>query len=120
MASLPNVVFLAMVLYGDNWMSLQSNQIEVVFIDAAHDYPSVKSDTLNALQIDGVQWLTFHDCHDENDEFGTVGGSQVREVVDEFAALGFLDCGRGSPCRWRSLPRGEASTPGAPRDCPRP
>jgi|AACY02.7.fsa_nt_gi Protein-L-isoaspartate carboxylmethyltransferase len=41
-----NVAFFSLDLYQETWSQLLSNIIDVVFIDAAHDYVSVMSDTM--------------------------------------------------------------------------
>jgi len=97
MGGLPNVVFIPHDLYSDNLRIFNLNQIEVVFIDAAHDYASVKSDSIHALQIKGLQWVVYHDYGLLNDAWGIVNGMQVKHVVDEFVKESFLDCGLGSP-----------------------
>lgn len=94
---LPNVVFIPLDLYRDNLRLFTLNQIEVVFIDAAHDYPSVKSDAMHALQIPTVEWVVFHDYNDVNQKSGAIYGMHVKLVVDELVSHGFLDCGSGSP-----------------------
>eukprot|EP00929_Paragymnodinium_shiwhaense_P047910 TRINITY_DN2429_c1_g3_i2.p1 TRINITY_DN2429_c1_g3~~TRINITY_DN2429_c1_g3_i2.p1 ORF type:complete len:414 (-),score=66.13 TRINITY_DN2429_c1_g3_i2:329-1570(-) len=97
MRGLPNVVFFKLNLYQETFDVLLNNQIEVVFIDAAHDYPSVKNDIINALRIKTVSWLVFHDYDGDNELVGVVDGMQVKEAVDEFVRTGYLDCGEGSP-----------------------
>ncbi len=52
---------------------LSNNHIDVVFIDAAHDYPSVKSDVIRALRLSTVQWVVFHDYDSHNDSMSFVG-----------------------------------------------
>ena len=72
-------------------------RIQVVFIDAAHNYPSVKSDAVMALHMDTVQWIVFHDYWMRNELVGISHGNQVQLVVDELVKDGFLNCGVGVP-----------------------
>lgn len=109
-----NVFFILMDLYNDDWGALRLNQIEVVFIDAAHDFASVKSDVINSLRLPFVEWLIFHDYGLSDTEVGRVEGHQVSAVVDEFVTLGLLDCGPGTP----PLPSRPPSSAGA-LGCPR-
>lgn len=79
MGGSPNVMFLRMDLYSDNWGMLRENRIEVVFVDAAHDYLSVKSDVINSLQLNGVEWLIFHDYGQFNNETDQLKGLPFRQ-----------------------------------------
>ena len=75
-----NVLFLRLDVYSDSWASVELNPIDVVFVDALHDFWSVMSDVWHALQT-GARWLVFHDFGDPNDFSRTHYGNQVKEVV---------------------------------------
>ena len=45
-----NVVFLRLDVYSDSWASVELNPIDVVFVDALHDFWSVMSGVWHALQ----------------------------------------------------------------------
>lgn len=75
-ADLPNVVHLRFHTVLDDWGMLARGRIGVVFIDAAHDYHSVRSDIERALAIPTVHTLVL-------DDFGAERGVRgaVRDVV---------------------------------------
>ena len=70
-----------MDIYGETWYRIGANIIDVVFVDAAHDLLSVKSDIRNSLQLK-PNWLVFHDYDDPG----------VEKAVAEFVAANILDC----------------------------
>ena len=76
-----NVVFVCLDVYGESWYRIGANSIDVVFIDAAHDLTSVKSDIRNSLQLK-PNWLLFHDYDDPG----------VEKAVAEFVAANILIC----------------------------
>jgi SAM-dependent methyltransferase len=86
-----NVLFLKMNLYGESWARLANNIIDVVFIDAAHDYHSVKQDIRNSLQLHPT-WIVFHDYGSFNDVSSKQQGMQVKPAVQEFEQAGVLSC----------------------------
>jgi len=78
-ADLPNVVHLRFHTVLDDWGMLSRGRIGVVFIDAAHDYHSVRSDIERALAIPTVHTLVL-------DDFGAERG--VRSAVQDVLASG--------------------------------
>ena len=86
-----NVVFVRFDAYADSWASLELNSIDVVFIDAAHDYWSVSSDVWHALQTT-ARWLVFHDYGSPNGLRGRGAGNQVKAAVDSYRTAGYLSC----------------------------
>merc|ERR1719246_88589 len=88
-----------MDLYDDNWSLLSENRIDVVFIDAAHNYASVLSDAMHSLQLSDLRWLVFHDYSIENEEASRRYGMQVKLAVQDLVEAGLLDCGGAPPPR---------------------
>ena len=86
-----NVAFFSLDLYQETWSQLLSNIIDVVFIDAAHDYVSVMSDTMNALQLQ-PSWIVFHDYGEFNTEPSKIGGRQVQTAVQMYVDASLLHC----------------------------
>lgn len=73
-ADLKNVVYLQFHSVLDDWNLFGHNKIHVVFIDAAHDYASVKSDLDRALALPYVHSIVL-------DDYGTRVG--VHRALDE-------------------------------------
>ena len=86
-----NVVLIALDLYLESWSHLMANAVDLVFIDAAHDYVSVMSDTMNSLVLQ-PSWIVFHDYNIYNAEPSKAGGMQVRSAVQEYVDAGLLTC----------------------------
>ena len=61
-----NVVFLSMNLMVDDWNIFAANPVNVVVIDANHDYEFVRADAENALRLlPKLQFLVFDDYIEE-------------------------------------------------------
>ena len=61
-----NVVFLSMNLMVDDWNIFAANPVNVVVIDANHDYEFVRADAENALRLlPKLQFLVFDDYFEE-------------------------------------------------------
>ncbi|CAJ1398117.1 unnamed protein product [Effrenium voratum] len=78
-ADLRNVVYLKFHSVMDDWTTFSQTPIHAVFIDAAHDYGSVKSDLERALALPGVHTIVL-------DDYGTRTG--VHQAVSEVVASG--------------------------------
>jgi predicted O-methyltransferase YrrM len=63
----PNVQFIKMDLYNDDWNNFLPKNVDVVFIDAGHQYHQVKSDILNSVKMWANPVLIFDDygAHEE-------------------------------------------------------
>lgn len=69
-----NIHYVNLDIYKSTWDILPSN-IDVVFIDAAHDYKAVKSDIMNSLnRFENLKYIIF-------DDYGVWPG--VKKIVDE-------------------------------------
>lgn len=78
-----NVVFLEMDLLTEGWSFFANNKVEVVVIDANHDYEYVRADAENALRyLPDLQYLVFHGSW-LND---------VKLVVAELERAGMMSC----------------------------
>jgi len=76
-----NIHYVNFDIYKSSWNILPSN-IDVVFIDAAHDYKSVKSDIMNSLnRFENLKYIIF-------DDYGVWPG--VKKIVDELLASQIL------------------------------
>eukprot|EP00438_Fugacium_kawagutii_P017989 Skav229939 [mRNA] locus=scaffold4282:46312:47352:+ [translate_table: standard] len=78
------VTFLEMYLLTDAWsLFAHTNRIEVVVIDAAHEYLNVRVDAENALRhLPDLKYLVFHD----------VAWPPIKQVVGELEAAGMMVC----------------------------
>ena len=77
MSGIPNVMFLLLDSSTDHWGVFRETRIDVVFVDAAHDFASVLQDLRNILQLPSVDWIVLHDYGVENEKEGIVDGLQV-------------------------------------------
>eukprot|EP00438_Fugacium_kawagutii_P021259 Skav214658 [mRNA] locus=scaffold1706:49479:50384:+ [translate_table: standard] len=78
-----NVVFLEMDLLVDSWSLFAINQVDVVVIDANHDYEYVRADAENALRyLPDLKFLVFHDAWLE----------EVQRAVTELETAGMMTC----------------------------
>ena len=78
-----NVVFLEMDLLTEGWSFFANNKVEVVVIDANHDYEYVRADAENALRyLPDLQYLVFH---------GT-WLNDVKLAVAELERAGMMSC----------------------------
>mgnify|MGYP003119345049 FL=1 len=75
-----NVEFVKMDLYNDKWEDYLPKDVDVVFIDAGHQYHQVKMDIENSLKHFNDPIFIFDD-YGLNDP-GT-GRNEVREAIDE-------------------------------------
>ncbi|CAK8995511.1 Hypothetical protein SCF082_LOCUS4392 [Durusdinium trenchii] len=78
-ADLANVVYLRFHSVLDDWTTFASTRISAVFIDAAHDYASVRHDLDRALALPEVHSIVL-------DDYGTRTG--VHQAVHEVLQLG--------------------------------
>mmetsp|Transcript_112064 Transcript_112064/g.327776 ORF Transcript_112064/g.327776 Transcript_112064/m.327776 type:complete len:374 (-) Transcript_112064:145-1266(-) len=92
-ADLSNIVHLHFHTVLDDWAVFSRGRIGVVFIDAAHDYHSVRSDIERAVAIPTVHTLVL-------DDYGAERG--VREAVADAVASGVARVRRfvGEPPPW--------------------
>lgn len=91
-----NVLYMNLHSRMDGLKALRHNRVEVVFVDAEHDYESVFRDIQDLLDIfsDSLRYLIF-------DDYGTDDG--VRQAVDHFVKTGILsiDGGLGHGPPWK-------------------
>ncbi|CAE7333635.1 unnamed protein product [Symbiodinium natans] len=78
---LRNVVYLKFHSVMDDWGLFSNTPIHAVFIDAAHDYGSVRSDLQRTLALPHVRTIVL-------DDYGTTAG--VHRAVDEAVAAGLV------------------------------
>eukprot|EP00747_Dinoflagellata_sp_TGD_P201935 gnl/TRDRNA2_/TRDRNA2_75420_c0_seq1.p1 gnl/TRDRNA2_/TRDRNA2_75420_c0~~gnl/TRDRNA2_/TRDRNA2_75420_c0_seq1.p1 ORF type:complete len:343 (-),score=70.82 gnl/TRDRNA2_/TRDRNA2_75420_c0_seq1:95-1123(-) len=78
-SDLSNIVHLNLHTVLDSWDVFSKSRIGVVFIDAAHDYHSVKSDIERALELPLVHTLVL-------DDYGAEKG--VKQAVSDMLATG--------------------------------
>jgi predicted O-methyltransferase YrrM len=75
-----NVEFVKMDLYNDKWEDFLPRNIDVVFIDAGHQYHQVKMDIENSLECFNNPIFIF-------DDYGLVdpksGVNEVKQAIDE-------------------------------------
>ncbi|CAE7831176.1 unnamed protein product [Symbiodinium sp. CCMP2592] len=97
-ADRPNVVLLHANLMTDSWTIFRNNQVDVVIIDANHDFHYVRSDAYNSLrQLPNLKYMVFHD-------YGSEDG--VRQTVKELSGRRMLQ-----DCQWLGLGRDGTSWP---------
>jgi len=80
-----NVEFVKMDLYKDDWKDYLPKDVDVVFIDAGHEYHQVKSDVENSLKLFGKDILIIFDDYGYPPPDG-----DVKRVVDELVTSGKL------------------------------
>lgn len=80
-----NVLHLRFHTVLDDWSLFSQSRFSAVFIDAAHDYASVKNDLEQALMLPHVQTIVM-------DDYGAERG--VRTAVDEALAAGIVELQR--------------------------
>ena len=78
---LRNVVYMKFHSVMDDWALFSQTPIHAVFIDAAHDYGSVRSDLERALALPHVRTIVL-------DDYGTTAG--VHRAIDEAVASGLV------------------------------
>ncbi|CAE7774296.1 unnamed protein product, partial [Symbiodinium pilosum] len=78
---LRNIVYLKFHSVMDDWSLFAQTPIHAVFIDAAHDYGSVRSDLERTLALPHVHTIVL-------DDYGTTAG--VHRAVDEVVAAGLV------------------------------
>lgn len=71
-----NIIYEQMNSYSDVWKFDKWKNVDVVMIDAVHQYDQVKQDTENALKLN-PKYIIF-------DDYGHPGFSGVKKYVDEF------------------------------------
>jgi len=69
-----NVEFIKMDLYSDKWEDFLPSKVDIVFIDAGHQYHQVKSDILNSIRLWNNPIFIF-------DDYGVI--SDVKQAIDE-------------------------------------
>ena len=78
-----NVVLLEMDLLVDGWSLFSGNHVDVVVIDANHDYEYVRADAENALRyLPHLKYLVFHDSWFDD----------VERAVTELESAGVMKC----------------------------
>mmetsp|Transcript_46933 Transcript_46933/g.106522 ORF Transcript_46933/g.106522 Transcript_46933/m.106522 type:complete len:136 (-) Transcript_46933:23-430(-) len=93
-----NILYLKFHTIDDDWALFATNTIHAVFLDASHDYDTVRLDIENSLKLTTVGLIIF-------DDYGAEVG--VRAAVHEFIARGllqplaFLGEGRDGPWQLR-------------------
>jgi len=96
-ADLGNIVHLHLHTVLDDWAVLARGRISAVFVDAAHDYHSVKSDLQRALALPAVRTIVLDDYGAERGvreavlEVVTSGLARVRRYVGEAPPWHFAD-----------------------------
>lgn len=73
-----NIDYLVFDLYSNSFLNIPDDNIEVIFIDAGHDYNHVISDIQRAIQFTNLQYLVF-------DDYGLI--SSVRNAIDDVLQL---------------------------------
>jgi len=71
-----NIIYEQMDSYNDEWKFDKWKNVDVVMIDAIHEYHQVKQDTLNALKLN-PKYIIF-------DDYGANMFPGVKKYVDEF------------------------------------
>jgi predicted O-methyltransferase YrrM len=80
-----NVELIKMDLYKDNWEDYLPKDVDVVFIDAGHEYYQVKSDVKNSLKLFGNDIIIIFDDYGLPSPHG-----DIKKVVDELVYSGEL------------------------------
>ena len=80
-----NVEFVKMDLYKDDWKDYLPEDVDVVFIDAGHEYYQVKSDVENSLKLFGKDIVIIFDDYGLPSPHG-----DIKKVVDELVGDGKL------------------------------
>jgi len=84
-----NVVFLHANLMTDSWTTFRNNQVDVVLIDANHDFHYVRSDAYNSLRhLSNLQHMVFHDYGSEDGVRRTVKDLSARRILQNCQWLG--------------------------------
>ena len=73
-----NIDYLVFDLYSRNQLHIADDDIEVIFIDAGHDYHHVVSDIGRAIQFKNLKYLVF-------DDYGLI--TPVKDAVDEVLSM---------------------------------
>jgi hypothetical protein len=73
-----NIDYLVFDLYSSNQLYINDDNIEVIFIDAGHDYNHVVSDIGRAIQFKNIKYLVF-------DDYGLI--APVKTAVDEVLTM---------------------------------
>jgi len=91
-----NIFYLKFHTLEGDWGVFASNEINVIFLDASHDYETVKSDIINCLRLQTVSMIIF-------DDYGAELGVRVavNEAISEgiLRPIGFL--GEGASGSWK-------------------
>jgi hypothetical protein len=96
-ADLSNIVHLNLHTVLDDWGIFSRSRISVVFIDAAHDFNSVRSDIVRALALPNVHTLVLDDygaekgVHAAVTEIVASGRARLRRFVGEAPGWSFAD-----------------------------
>ena len=84
-----NVVFLSANLMADSWTIFRSNQVDVVIVDANHDFHFVRADAYNSLRhLPSVKYMAFHDYGAERGVRRTVNELTGRRILRDCQKLG--------------------------------
>lgn len=99
----PNILYLKFHTQ-DDWGLFAQNTIDVVFLDASHDYEAVAQDIQNCIRLPSVSYVIF-------DDYGAEHG--VRAAVHEAVTRGQLRPVRamGEPGPWRLADGREIADP---------
>lgn len=73
-----NIDYIVFDLYSPNHLHIADDNIEVIFIDAGHDYHHVVSDIGRAIQFKNLKYLVF-------DDYGLI--KPVKDAVDEVLTM---------------------------------
>ena len=69
----------------------RETRVDVVVVDAAHDFASVAQDLRNILSsLPSVEWVVLHDYGVENEKEGIVDGLQVRFRLTAIKLCSFM------------------------------
>ena len=77
-----NIIYEQMNSYTDNWKFDEWKNVDVVLIDAVHEYNSVLQDTKNSLELN-PKYIIY-------DDYGSKMFPGVKEFVDEFVEVNNL------------------------------
>lgn len=88
-ADRPNVVLLHANRMTDSWTIFRNNQVDVVLIDANHDFHYVRSDAYNSLRhLPNLKYMVFHDYGSEDGVRRTVNALSARRILQDCQWLG--------------------------------